>query len=211
MANVLRVIPARWAITILVVLIAYVLLQPRLNAWLGWHLPSVPAMLGQETDSPKRTPPNATPKTNSASKTNSQNKPTDSGPKTHGILKSVGKERFESPAGLIYGPGSEEGHRLAHIERHLRDLPDRPGSHGVFEGTMEQFLVAIDDTYRRARGHAKGTRARSEEAETIYEAPFERPIGFLGGSEGRQQKNPPLQRMRVVVRGKNLITAFPIR
>jgi hypothetical protein len=111
---------------------------------------------------------------------------------------------------LVYGPGSEEGHRLQHIERHLQDDPNRPGSHGVFQGTMERFLIAIDDTYRRARGHAKGTRTRNEEAETIYEAPFDETIGYLGGSSGRGQKNPPLKRMRVVVRGKNLITAFPI-
>jgi hypothetical protein len=198
MANLLRVLPARWAITILAVLIAYALLQPRLNDWFGWRLPSIPAMLGQET-APAKTAPVGTgkPKTGSASS-------------KYGILKSLGRDRYESPAGLVYGPGSEEGHRLQHIERHLNDDPDRPGSHGVFRGTMDEFLIAIDDTYRRARGHAKGTRTRNEEAETIYEAPFEQAIGYLGGAAGREKKNPDLKRMRIVVRGKNLITAFPI-
>jgi len=223
MANVLRVLPARWAITIIAVLIAYVLLQPRLNAWFGWQLPSIPAMLGQETPKTKNTPASkqAAPKqadakkqadaTASQSQSSTTEKPkSSSGSFKYGILKSLGRDRYESPAGLVYGPGSEEGHRLQHIERHLQDDPTRPGSHGVFQGTMEQFLIAIDDTYRRARGHAKGTRTRNEEAETIYEAPFDESIGYLGGSSGRGQKNPPLKQMRVVVRGKNLITAFPI-
>jgi hypothetical protein len=199
MANVLRVLPARWAITILVVVIAYVLLQPRLNTWFGWNLPSIPAMLGQETATRERP-------TAAAEKS----EPPSAASLKYGILKSLGRERYESPAGLVYGPGSEEGHRLQHIERHLKDDPDRPGSHGVFRGSMDQFLMAIDDTYRRARGHAKGTRTRNEEAETIYEAPFEEPVGFLGGSAGREKRNPDLKRLRIVVRGKNLITAFPI-
>ncbi|MFM8401202.1 MAG: hypothetical protein ACKOAH_25545, partial [Pirellula sp.] len=89
------------------------------------------------------------------------------------ILKSIGRDRYESPAGLIYAPGSEEGHRLAHIARHLEDQPDRPGSHGVFDGDMASFLIAIDDAYKRARGHAKGTKSRVEDGMTVIEAPFD--------------------------------------
>jgi len=212
MASALRLLPARWALAILVALTAYVLLQPRLNAWFGWQLPSIAAMLGQENAPAAKAPAKKASQTK-ASQTptlGSEKTKSNSGSLKYGILKSVGKDRYESPAGLVYTPGSEEGHRLQHIERHLTDDPNRPGSHGVFEGTMEQFLIAIDDTYRRARGHAKGTRTRNEEAETIYEAPFEQTIGYLGGSARRERKNPPLKRMRIVVRGKNLITAFPI-
>lgn len=211
MASALRLLPARWALAILVALIAYVLLQPRLNTWFGWQLPSIPALLGQENGA-KPAPANKQRETKSSTTPTlgSEKTKSTSSPLKYGILKSIGKDRYESPAGLVYVPGSEEGHRLQHIERHLSDDPNRPGSHGVFEGTMEQFLIAIDDTYRRARGHAKGTRTRNEEAETVYEAPFDRTIGYLGGSAGRERKNPPLQRMRIVVRGKNLITAFPI-
>ncbi|MFO0013175.1 MAG: AzlD domain-containing protein [Planctomycetota bacterium] len=213
MANVLRLLPARWAIAILVALIAYVLLQPRLNAWLGWNLPSIPALLGQETAADKRAPaskPQRDARESQGQLPAPEKSKSSSGTLKYGILKSLGRDRYESPAGLVYAPGSEEGHRLQHIERHLNDDPNRPGSHGVFRGTMEEFLVAIDDTYRRARGHAKGTRTRNEEAETIYEAPFDQAIGYLGGASGREQRNPALKRMRIVVRGKNLITAFPI-
>jgi hypothetical protein len=129
--------------------------------------------------------------------------------KVHGFLTEIGRDRFESPAGLVYGPGSEEGHRLKHIERHLEDQPKRPGSHGVFEGDMHAFLVAIDDAYSRAKSGGKGTKKIQDEGSTIYEASFKKPIGFLGGQEGGRKRNPPLKQLRVVVRGNSLITAFP--
>ena len=129
--------------------------------------------------------------------------------KVHGFLTEIGSNRFESPAGLVYGPGSEEGHRLKHIERHLEDQPKRPGSHGVFEGDMHAFLVAIDDAYSRAKRGDKGTKKIQDEGSTIYEASFKKPIGFLGGQEGGRKRNPPLKQLRIVVRGKSLITAFP--
>jgi hypothetical protein len=240
-ANVLRLLPAKWAIALIIAVIAYVLLQPRLNHWFGWHLPSIPAMMGQEEGPPSNSsekkdkkagtatgrkdkesstsPPsgsdNKTSKSNlgarpnSGSKASSPNSPTINDDLKFGVLKPIGRERYESPAGLIYGPGSEEGHRLEHIQRHLTDQPNRPGSHGVFEGDMAAFLVAIDDTYKRARGHAKGTKQREEEGALVYEAPFDRAIGFMGGSEGKRRGNPKLKRLRIVVRDRNLITAFP--
>lgn len=128
----------------------------------------------------------------------------------HGLLKPAGKDRFVSPTGLVYGPGSEEGHRLKHIERHLKDQPSRPGSHGVFEGSMNEFLVAIDDAYVRAKRGAKGTTRRDEDGTIVYEANFTKTLGYLGGTEGKRRKNPDLKRMRVVVSEKgSVITAFP--
>ena len=68
----------------------------------------------------------------------------------HGLLQEFSKDQFLSPAGLIYGPGSAEGHRLDHLRRHLTDQPTRPGKHGVFDGNMQGALQTIDDAYQRA-------------------------------------------------------------
>lgn len=236
-ANVLRVLPAKWIIGLLIAVVVYFFLQPRLNQWFGWNLPSLAAMAGNEppakatkqTSQPKAAPapkgapaskaapstdptatPSSPPRSGTNPRTSSGSKPADDETK-YRILKPVGKDRYESPAGLIYAPGSEEGHRLAHIARHLEDQPDRPGSHGVFDGDMASFLVAIDDAYKRARGHNKGTKSRVEDGMTIYEAPFDQAIGYLGGTEGARKKNPKLKKMRLVVRDRNLITAFPIQ
>jgi hypothetical protein len=264
-ASLLKVIPAKWAVAIIAALIVYVLLQPRLNQWFGWNLPSVASLTGDE---PAKTQPKkkADAKPSSASKSNKsqaatdypelestapeQKKPEQKSPdkpkassdpnnpppskskassngtessKTSGsatkskspsqsvedYLKEVGKNRFESPAGLIYKPGSEEGHRLKHIERHLKDIPDRPGSHGVFDGSMVEFLIAIDDAVTRAKRKLKGTSMEEDDGAMVYEAAFDKPIGFLGGETGKRKKNPKVKKMRVVIQDDAVITAFP--
>ena len=264
-ASLLKVIPAKWAVAIIAALIVYVLLQPRLNQWFGWNLPSVASLTGDE---PAKTQPKkkADAKPSSASKSNKsqaatdypelestapeQKKPEQKSPdkpkassdpnnpppskskassngtessKTSGsatkskspsqsvedYLKEVGKNRFESPAGLIYKPGSEEGHRLKHIERHLKDIPDRPGSHGVFDGSMVEFLIDIDDAVTRAKRKLKGTSMEEDDGAMVYEAAFDKPIGFLGGETGKRKKNPKVKKMRVVIQDDAVITAFP--
>jgi hypothetical protein len=226
-ANVLRLIPAKWLVGMLVALVLYFFLQPKLNAWFGWNLPSIAAMAGNETPAKPASPKSAStkaaqpkPAQPKAASTKPSAEPTTS-PATakteqqddskYRILKPLGRDRYESPAGLIYAPGSEEGHRLSHIARHREDQPDRPGSHGVFDGDMAAFLVAIDGAYKRARGHAKGTKSRLEDGMTVYEAPFDQTIGYLGGTEGARKKNPKLKKLRLVLRDRNLITAFPIQ
>jgi hypothetical protein len=261
-ASLLKVIPAKWAVFIIAALIVYVLLQPRLNQWFGWNLPSVASLTGDEpakastkknaeanpSNAPKNgksqvakddpeiesksphkpkassktsDPPanksqaksNGTDKSNgteSAKKSTSTAKDQETPPQSvEDYLKEVGKNRFESPAGLLYKPGSEEGHRLKHIERHLKDIPDRPGSHGVFEGTMLEFLMAIDDAVTRAKRKLKGTSMEEDDGAMVYEAAFDKSIGFLGGETGKRKKNPKVKKMRVVVRDDAVITAFP--
>jgi hypothetical protein len=236
-ANVLRLIPAKWLVGMLVALVLYFFLQPKLNAWFGWNLPSIAAMAGNEapskpakatqSDKPANLPANLpsrkspatakAPSAGPAATTPAATKPAevataqDQDDTKYRILKPVGRDRYESPAGLIYAPGSEEGHRLSHIARHLEDQPERPGSHGVFDGDMAAFLVAIDDAYKRSRGHAKGTKSRQEDGMTVYEAPFDQAIGYLGGTEGARKRNPKLNKMRLVLRDRNLITAFPVQ
>jgi len=216
-ANALRLIPAKWAVAVVAILIGYVLLQPRLNQWFGWSLPSLASLVGDEKPAAKKETVSKTvaPEitkdfSEPASKTREKvsNDADDDYP-LYGFLSEVGRNRYESPAGLIYGSGSEEGHRLKHIARHLEDQPDRPGSHGVFQGTMKEFLVAIDDGFTRAKKGGKGTKKEENGDSTVYEATFDKTIGFQGGQSGGRKKKPPSKKIRIVVRGESLITAFP--
>jgi hypothetical protein len=125
------------------------------------------------------------------------------------LLKDTGREVYVSPAGLRYTRGSEDGHRLKHLEKHLKDIPDRPGKHGVFDGDMAQALRWIDDAYTRGKQGAKGVRKRDEDGRTVYEVPFTKTIGFIGGRDGKRDNHPDAKRLRVVVDGDQVITAFP--
>jgi hypothetical protein len=127
----------------------------------------------------------------------------------YGLLRDMGREDYVSPAGLHYTRGSEEGHRLKHLERHLRDQPDRPGNHGVFNGDISLVLRWIDEAYLRAKRKAKGTTGREEDGRTIYEVNFAQQIGYIGGREGARRNHPEAKRLRMVLEGNRVITAFP--
>lgn len=161
-----------------------------------------PAKTSAPKSTAKQTPPE--PPTQSKAKANS-------GDSTllYGILKETDRDRYVSVEGLQYNPGSAEGHRLKHLERHLKDMPDRPGKHGVFDGEMKDALKWIDDAYARGKRGAKGVRKTQEDNRTIYEAPFTQPIGYIGGRDGKRDGNPPAKRLRLVVEGNKFITAFP--
>lgn len=132
-----------------------------------------------------------------------------SGGRLYGMLADQGNERYLSPAGLLYTRGSQEGHRLKHLERHVEDDPSRPGSHGVFDGGMEGALAAIDLAYTRAKSGVK-TTVEEEDGRVIYTVDLGKRIGYIGGSEGRRRKNPMARRLRLVVDQNRVITAYPM-
>jgi len=127
----------------------------------------------------------------------------------HGLLQEFSKDQYLSPAGLIYGPGSAEGHRLDHLRRHITDQPTRPGKHGVFDGNMQGALQTIDDAYKRAM---KGQRTTTtiDRNRTIYTVDLGKRIGFVGGQDGDRRRNPMARRVQIVLEGKRIITAYPM-
>jgi hypothetical protein len=134
--------------------------------------------------------------------------PEDSG-LLYGVLRSLGREEYVSAEGLRYTRGSAEGHRLKHLERHLNDQPDRSGRHGVFDGDMAEFLTRIDQAYARGKQRATKTTVREEDGRTIYEATFEKSIGYVGGREGARLGRPTTHKLRLVTEDDRVITAFP--
>ena len=127
----------------------------------------------------------------------------------YGLLREIRNDRFLSPAGLEYVPGSAEGHRLEHLRRHTKDQPSRPGKHGVFDGGMEGALVTIDRAYDRAKKKQRTTKQTSRDR-TIYTVDMGRRVGYVGGREGKSSGNPMARRVKLVLEGTRFITAFPL-
>lgn len=136
-----------------------------------------------------------------------ENSTTDESP--YDLLKNTGSEVYVSEAGLRYTRGSEEGHRIKHLARHLEDMPERSGNHGVFEGGWRVTLQRIDETYRRSKQNDPKTKVRKEDNRSIIETEFDQTIGYVGGKEGARKGNPSTRRLRLVTEGDRFITAFP--
>ncbi|MEL7336216.1 MAG: hypothetical protein AAFN70_08470, partial [Planctomycetota bacterium] len=128
----------------------------------------------------------------------------------YGLLKNLGNERYVSPEGLMYVKGSAEGHRLRHLERHTKDQPSRPGSHGVFDGGMEKALKTIDNAYKRAKKNYKTTK-QVDDRRTIYTVDLGGRIGYVGGKTGNRDRKPMARRVKIVLEGNKLITAYPTK
>jgi len=210
----------KWLCLIIFLLIAYGMLQPTVNRRMGWNLPTLAQLLGDESGwveqdvaQPQRKQPTnsdvaSVPKTRTTDN-RSGTSDTQNDSLLYGLLRQTRRDEYVSPAGLRYTPGSEEGHRLEHLKKHLEDQPSRPGRHGVFHGDMPQVLRWLDDAYSRAKAGAKGTKKFEEDGRTVYEVTFSKPVGYVGGREGKRQNNPDSKRLRMVLDEDRLITAFP--
>jgi hypothetical protein len=94
---------------------------------------------------------------------------------------------------------------------HTRDEPDRPGSHGVFFVQDPQQVVAlIDEAFGLAR-RGEHTTTRQEDDRRVHTVDMRRVIGYVGGESGARSGHPEVRRIRLVLQGSDLITAFPVR
>jgi hypothetical protein len=126
-----------------------------------------------------------------------------------GQLRDVGKDIFESSAGLRYLPGSADGHRLKHVMKHAADDPKKK-IHGVFEGDRDTILAVIDEAWIQAKKNGPDVRRQAQNDRTVVTANLKRRIGYVGGSDGVAKKNPECRFLRLVLeRQNNVVTAYP--
>ncbi len=188
----------------------YSLVAPSLNARFGWDLPQIKTdSQGAVSlaDSPQRKSQAESANSGAGAATPAAGESTED--LLYGLLREVSADRFLSPAGLQYTPGSAEGHRLEHLRRHTKDDPGRPGSHGVFDGGMEGALKTIDRAYDRAKQGQRTTK-QVDDGRTIYTVDMGGRIGFIGGRDGGRKRNPMARRVRMVLEGTRVITAYPM-
>ena len=127
----------------------------------------------------------------------------------YGRLRDLGNKRYLSTAGVLYTRGSAEGHRLEHLRRHTADQPTRPGKHGVFDGEMPGAVKTIDLAYEKAQSGQR-TSVQKDRDRTVYTVDMGRRVGYIGGREGNRRRKPMARRVRMVMEGNRLITAYPL-
>ncbi len=128
-----------------------------------------------------------------------------------GQLKLIGKNVFRSTAGLVYRPGSPDGHRLKHILKHARDDLQKP-VHGVFEGDRDAILRWIDVAWIRAGKGGKLVRKRRQNDRTAWTVNMQERIGYTGGKKGQSGRKSQCQYLRLVLEddGETVVTAYPV-
>lgn len=127
-----------------------------------------------------------------------------------GQLKKRSGDELVSTAGLRYTRGSQEGHRLKHVQRHDNDMPNRQGSHGVFAGDEAKMLAVIDEAYLLVKKKDPAASIQKDGNRSICTIDLKRNIGFIGGTTGKRKGNPNVQRVKLILEGDRLITAYPV-
>ncbi len=125
-------------------------------------------------------------------------------------LKSIGRDAWLSPAGVRYVGRDPNGlTRRAHVLRHARDIPDRDGPHGVFDGGESVAFAWIDEAWKKIK--TDRIRPETESGRDAYTVYMGRRVGFLGGKTGAERNRPELKKIFIVVRQgtSDVITAFP--
>lgn len=118
---------------------------------------------------------------------------------------------FVSAAGLRYGRGSVDGHRLKHVLQHAQDDPQKR-IHGVFDGDREQIIATIDEAWKKGRKGGPDVRSEQQNDRQVLTVKLSRRVGYVGGSEGRRQKFPECRYVRIVLEDdRNVISAYPTR
>lgn len=143
-------------------------------------------------------------KAGSSSKSESREKPLG----TLVLIRGT-RDEFRSTAGLMYVPGSADGHRLKHVLKHASDNPSKP-VHGVFDGDRPQILAWIDRTYLMGKKGGKDVRVEEERGRTVYTAFLKERVGYVGGQKGKRNGNKECRYLRLVVQnGNEVVTAYP--
>jgi hypothetical protein len=130
--------------------------------------------------------------------------------KSSETLQETRPGAFESKAGLVYGKGGAQGNRLDHVLEHAKDDLSKP-THGVFLGSREEILALIDEAWETAQKRGPPDVKIEDEGErTVYTVDLKRKVGYLGGQSGKRKNHPALTGLRLVLEGRNVITAFPV-
>lgn len=214
-----RTIPTVWLVVGLLLLVGYVAARPMLEKRLGISLPPIAGSARDATgdhdsssDPTRRLPKqnSSDSKTQPAPRESNESQPPSSRSTTTFALIPLSGNRFQSPAGLIYGPSRNE-HRMDHVMRHAVDDPDRPQSHGVFDAKNQEAVFAlIDDAYELVKQNSRDVTTETEDGRKIHTVDFHRRVGYLGGQTGKRRGHPECQSLVLVLSGNSVITAYPV-
>ena len=121
------------------------------------------------------------------------------------------KKKKETPIDELCKDQPDEFREFMHYCRGLSFTqdPDYDYIIKLFEGGMEGAVKSIDLAFEQAQRGTRTTK-RTDDGRTIYTVDLGKRVGFIGGREGNARRRPMARRVRLVMEGNRLITAFPL-
>jgi hypothetical protein len=204
-------------IAIVLLIVGYQYSRPTLERWFDRELPT---LTGENDQAAPRTP-SATESRSDHSKPdpryevrlpngNSDSKSARTNNKDSDFLRSVGRNHFMSPEGLLYTMGPKGEHRVDHVMRHGDDMPNRP-VHSVFEGDKNDILALIDEAYSLVKANSPQVRSSDSRGNQAHTIKMQRKVGYEGGQKGKRKGYPVLKSVKLILDGNRVITAYPVR
>ena len=189
----------------------YTLLQPKLEEWTGLDLPDLGER--QTQNQPNLENPNRnTESVADTGKSPGADKNSGSENPAAGFrLDRLNASMVQTPAGLQYSVSNREN-RIDHVMRHAVDDPDRDYAHGVFaDSSQDAILKLLDKAYELIQSNSSQVqREPADEAGRVaYTIRMPETIGYVGGTSGRKQGFPKTNRLKLVLEGQRVITAYP--
>ena len=194
-----RIIP----VAVVLIILGYNFARPTLQKWTGLDLPA----LNENRNNNNRFPSAE----NNRSTSDQDYSVTFSGGSFQ--LKEVGRDRYESPAGLLYTMGPRGEHRIEHVMRHSRNIEDRH-AHGVFigDGNRDTVLQLIDDAWELAKAKSPKARREDSDGKDAWTVNMGRKVGSDGGRKGKKNGGKSLNSIKLILRdGNQVVTAYPVR
>ena len=126
------------------------------------------------------------------------------------FFASVSGDNKTSPAGLLYTMGPKREHRVEHVMNHGHDVPGKP-VHGVFEGSRLEILQMVDEAYELVKSNSRQVSSSNSRGKDAHVVDMKRNVGFEGGAKGKRNGYKKLGKIKLVLDGNRVITAFPTR
>jgi len=126
-----------------------------------------------------------------------------------GHIVKISQNVWKTRGGLfIAGTDHDKMTRLEHIMRHTIDMPQRP-VHGVFTISKTAVIELMDETWSKIQSAVLTGQERGGRIAYIYDTG--RIIGYMGGKKGKNQHNPRLKKVRIVIKKNKpeVVTFFP--
>lgn len=124
------------------------------------------------------------------------------------FLAELNRDRWQSPAGLVYSPIAPSGHRLAQLAAEIVE-PDVLKKSRGFDGNLHQVLVWIDQAYRLSKqSDAVGRSSTSPTEEIAIQIELPEVIGWVRRVDSVDVDST--RWIRLVLRDDEVIAAYPV-